>query len=419
MRLAEESLESKSVELAMPSINVDRIRSDFPILSREVHGHPLVYLDNAASAQKPQSVIDAVAHFDASTYANVHRGVHFLSEEATKLFEAGRERVRRFLNAAEDREIIFVKGTSEAINLVAQTCGRDVLNRGDEVLVTEMEHHSNIVPWQMICKERGASLRVIPINDQGEVELDAFEELLGPRTKILSMVHVSNALGTVNPIKEMIARAREHGVLTVIDGAQAVPHQRVDVQDLGCDFYAFSGHKLFGPTGIGALYGRAKVLEKMPPYQGGGEMIAVVTFEKTLYKEIPHKFEAGTPNISGVIGLSAAINYVEGVGFDAISQYEQSLLAYATERVVQMPQLRIIGMARHKASVVSFVVEGVHAHDVGTILDRRGIAVRVGHHCAQPVMQRFGVPATARASMAFYNTSEEIDILLEGAWGSG
>lgn len=397
-----------------PGFDVERIRRDFPILQREVHGRPLVYLDNAASAHKPQSVIDAVSRFDSYGYSNVHRGVHYLSETATTAFEAGREKVRQFLNAAETREIIFVRGTTEAINLVAHSYGGSALNFGDEVLITALEHHANIVPWQMICQQRGATLRVVPINDDGELMIDKLEQRIGPRTRIVGIVHVSNALGTVNPIRRIVEIAHSRGVPVLVDGAQAVPHMKVDVQDLDCDFYAFSSHKLYGPTGLGVLYGKASLLEKMPPYQGGGEMIASVTFEKTFYKGIPHKFEAGTPHISGVIGLGAAIDYLAGIDMDAAAAHEHELLEYATARLKEIPQIRLIGTARQKTGVISFLVDGVHAHDVGTILDRSGIAVRVGHHCAQPVMQRFQVPATARASFAFYNTRAEVDALVAG-----
>lgn len=392
--------------------DVERVRGDFPILRRQVHNRPLVYLDSAASAQKPQAVIDAIAHFDAESYSNVHRGVHFLSEAATNAFEAARVKVRDFVNAASEDEIIFVRGTTEAINLVAHSYGRGSLQFGDEVLVTTMEHHANIVPWQMVCAERGATLRVVPITDEGELRLDKFAELLGPHTRMVAVVHVSNALGTINPIREITRLAHQHGVPVLVDGAQAVPHLGVDVRALDCDFYAFSGHKLYGPTGIGALYGKAELLRKMQPYQGGGEMIASVTFEKTFYKDIPHKFEAGTPNITGAVGLGAAIDYLQGVGIDAAATHEHDLLLYATERVSALPQVRLIGTAPQKTGVLSFVLDGIHAHDVGTILDRHGIAVRVGHHCAQPVMQRFKVPATVRASFAMYNTRSEVDALV-------
>jgi cysteine desulfurase/selenocysteine lyase len=394
--------------------DVQRIRADFPILAQQVHGKPLVYLDNAASAQKPRAVIDAVARFDATDYANIHRGVHALSQRATEAFEASRDTVRSFLNAADRKEIIFTRGTTESINLVAQTYARSVLQLGDEIVISTMEHHSNIVPWQMVCRERGAVLRVIPINDAGEIILDAYEKLLGPHTRLVALVHVSNALGTINPVRQMIELAHRHGVPVLLDGAQAVPHIAVDVQALDCDFYAFSGHKLYGPSGTGVLYGKAPLLDAMPPYQGGGEMISAVTFEKTFYKGLPGKFEAGTPNITGVVGLGAAIDYVRGVGLDAIAAHEHDLLIYATEQLSAIPELRIVGTAREKASVVSFLLAGIHPHDIGTILDRDGIAVRTGHHCAQPVMQRFEVPATTRASFAFYNTRGEVDALVAG-----
>jgi cysteine desulfurase/selenocysteine lyase len=395
-------------------LDVERIRADFPILHQKVHGKPLVYLDNAASAQKPRAVIDALARFDSEDYANIHRGVHALSQRATTAFEAARDKVQRFLNAADRKEIIFVRGTTEAINLVAQTYARAVLNLGDEVVISAMEHHSNIVPWQMVCHERGAVLRVVPITDDGEIVLDAYEHLLGPHTKLVSLVHVSNALGTVNPVHEMIALAHRRGIPVLLDGAQAVPHMPVDVQALDCDFYAFSSHKLFGPSGVGVLYGKAPLLDAMPPYQGGGEMISAVTFEKTFYKGLPGKFEAGTPNITGVVGLGAAIDYVTGIGFERIAAHEHELLAHATRRIEQIPEVRIIGTARKKAAVVSFVIDGIHPHDVGTVLDHEGIAVRAGHHCAMPVMDRYNIPGTARASFALYNTREDVDVLAAG-----
>ena len=394
--------------------DVERIRADFPILNQVVHGHPLVYLDNAASAQKPRAVIDAVALFDSTDYANIHRGVHALSQRATEAFEASRDKVQRFLNAADRKEIIFTRGTTESLNLVAQSYARTVLNLGDEIVISAMEHHSNIVPWQMVCRERGAVLRVIPMTDDGELMLDAYEKILGPRTRLVGIVHVSNALGTINPIAAMIESAHRHGIPVLVDGAQAVPHLPVDVQALDCDFYAFSAHKLYGPSGVGVLYGKAAVLDAMPPYQGGGEMISAVTFEKTFYKGLPGKFEAGTPNITGVVGLGAAIDYVNDIGLPAIGAYEQDLLVYATEQLRRIPQVRLIGTAREKAGVASFIIEGIHAHDIGTILDREGIAVRAGHHCAQPVMQRFAIPATTRASFAFYNTRAEVDALVDG-----
>jgi cysteine desulfurase/selenocysteine lyase len=416
MRSAAGNLASSTGARGEPpaSFDVERVRADFPILTQEIHGKPLVYLDNAASSHKPRQVIEAVAHFDAHDYSNIHRGVHDLSQRATAAYEAARDKAQKFLNAADRKEIIFVRGTTEAINLVAHSYGRTVLNLGDEILISSMEHHSNIVPWQMVCRERGAVLRVIPMNDNGELLLDEYEKLVGPRTRLVSVVHVSNALGTINPIREMVEIAHRRGVPVLVDGAQAVPHMPVDVQELGCDFYAFSGHKLFAPTGVGILYGRADLLDSLPPYQGGGEMISAVTFEKTFYKGLPAKFEAGTPNITGGVGLGAALDYVNRIGLETIAAYERELLLYASERIAEIPGVRIIGTARHKASVVSFVIEGVHPHDIGTILDRDGIAVRAGHHCAQPVMQRFRVPATTRASMAFYNTREEIDRLAEG-----
>ena len=397
-----------------PSWDVERIRKDFPILSQEVHGRPLVYLDNAATTQKPHAVIEALERYYAADNANVHRGVHLLSERATQAYEAARSRIRRFLNAAEDREIVFVRGTTEAINLVAQTYGRRMVGPGDEILITALEHHSNIVPWQMLCEEKGAALRVAPIDDAGEVDLDAYERLLGPRTRLVAIAHVSNALGTVLPIGRMIEAAHRQGVPVLVDGAQAMAHVPVDVQALGCDFYAFSGHKVYGPTGIGALYGKAALLESMPPFQGGGDMIKAVTFEKTVYNDLPYKFEAGTPNIAGAIGLGAALEYLDGLGRDRAAAYEHDLLAYGTERLSAIPGVRLIGTAREKASVLSFVMEGAHAHDVGTILDREGIAVRTGHHCAMPVMTRFGLAATTRASVALYNTREELDALCAG-----
>jgi len=394
--------------------DVERIRKDFPILNQEVHGRPLVYLDNAATTQKPHAVIEALERYYATDNANVHRGVHLLSERATQAYEGTRSRIRRFLNAAEDREIVFVRGTTEAINLVAQTYGRRMVGPGDEILITALEHHSNIVPWQMLCEEKGAALRVAPIDDAGEVDVEAYERLLGPRTRLVAIAHCSNALGTVLPIDRMIEAAHSQGVPVLVDGAQAMAHVHVDVQALGCDFYAFSGHKVYGPTGIGALYGKAALLESMPPFQGGGDMIKAVTFEKTVYNDLPYKFEAGTPNIAGAIGLGAALEYLDGLGRDRAAAYEHELLAYGTERLSAVPGVRLIGTAREKASVLSFVVEGAHAHDVGTILDREGIAVRTGHHCAMPVMTRFGLAATTRASVALYNTREELDALCAG-----
>jgi cysteine desulfurase/selenocysteine lyase len=393
---------------------VEEVRRDFPILHQQVYGHPLVYLDNAATSQKPRAVIDAISHYYERGNANIHRGVHFLSEHATEEHEAARRIVQRFLNAADKREVIFVRSATEGINLVAQTYGRKHVGAGDEVLITAMEHHSNIVPWQMLCEEKDAKLRVVPINDRGELMMDELPKLLGPRTKLLAVTHVSNALGTINPLRKIIEIAHSHGVPVVVDGAQAVPHVKVDVQELDCDFYVFSGHKVYGPTGIGVLYGKRALLEAMPPYQGGGDMIRSVTFEKTLYNDVPYKFEAGTPNIAGAIGLGAAIEYVNHLGIDNIAAHEHDLLVYATEALSAIPDIRLIGTAAQKAAVISFVIEGIHPHDIGTILDRSGIAIRTGHHCAQPVMLRFRIPATARASFAMYNTRGEVDALVEG-----
>ncbi len=397
-----------------PAFEVERIRQEFPILGEKIRGKPLVYLDNAATSQKPQVVIDTIRRFLSTYNSNVHRGVHQLSERATEAFEQARTRVQSFINAAESREIIFVRGTTEAINLVAQSYGRTHIGTGDEIVISAMEHHSNIVPWQILCEQTGAVLRVVPINDDGEMLLDEYVTLLTPRTRLVSVAHVSNALGTINPVREIIRLARRQGVPVLVDGAQAVPHLQVDVRELDCDFYAFSGHKVFGPTGIGVLYGRARLLEAMPPYQGGGDMIKSVSFAKTVYNDLPYKFEAGTPHIGGVIGLGAALDYLDGVGRDRIAAYEHELLVHATKALSAIPGVRIIGTAKEKASVLSFVVDGVHAHDIGTVLDHEGIAIRAGHHCAMPVMERFGVPATARASLAFYNTREEVDALVRG-----
>ena len=399
---------------ATATLDLDRIRADFPILSTKVRGKPLVYLDNAATAQKPRAVIDALRGYYETLNSNIHRGVHHLSEQATKAYEAARVKVARFVNAADAREIVFVRGATEAINLVARCAVAPSLGAGDEILITHLEHHSNIVPWQMLRDEKGAVLRVAPIDDRGEVILDEFEKLLSPRTKIVSVGHVSNALGTVNPVKRMIAMARGRGIPVLIDGAQAAPHLPVDVRDLDCDFYAFSGHKLYGPTGIGVLYGKAARLEAMPPYQGGGDMILSVTFEKTTYNKVPHKFEAGTPHIAGVIGLAPAIDYLQAIGLDAVASHEADLLSYAAGRLAEIGGLRFIGTAREKASALSFVLNGVHPHDAGTILDQEGIAIRTGHHCAQPVMERFSIPATCRASFGIYNTREEVDTLARG-----
>ena len=396
------------------ALDVESIRADFPILRQKVHGKVLIYLDNAATSQKPRAVIDAITRYYERGNANIHRGVHYLSEHATEEYEAARRTAQGFLGAALASEIIFVRGTTEAINLVAQTFGRARIGAGDEVVVTTMEHHSNIVPWQMLCGEKGAALRVAPINDRGELELGEFERLLGPKTRLVAVTHVSNALGTINPIRKMIAMAHDRDVPVLVDGAQAVPHLKVDVRDLGCDFYAFSGHKVYGPTGIGVLYGKADLLEAMPPYQGGGDMISSVSFEKTTYNRVPYKFEAGTPNIAGTIGLGAALTYVNALGIEKIGAHEHALLEYATEAVSAIPGVRLIGTAKNKAGVLSFVIEGIHPHDIGTILDQEGIAIRTGHHCSEPVMHRFGIPATARASFAVYNTFEEVDALVRG-----
>jgi len=391
--------------------DVEKIRQDFPILKEQVYGKPLTYLDNAATTQKPQVVIDTLDRYYAKENANIHRGVFCLSEQATKRFTSARRKIQAFLGAASEKEIIFVRGATEAINLVAHCYGRAFLKAGDEVLVTHMEHHSNIVPWQMLENEIGIRLKVAPINDRGELILEEFKKLLTDRVKFVSVVHVSNALGTVNPVKEIVRLAHEKGVPVLLDGAQAVAHTPVHVQELGCDFYAFSGHKLFGPTGVGVLYGKREWLEKLPPYQGGGDMIRTVTFEKTTYNDLPYKFEAGTPHIEGVIGLGVAIDYITALGLARIEAYEQELLNYGTQKLLEIPGLRLIGTAVHKSAILSFVLGDAHAHDIGTILDRQGIAIRAGHHCAMPVMQRFGVPATTRASLAFYNTREEIDRL--------
>jgi cysteine desulfurase/selenocysteine lyase len=391
-----------------------KIRDDFPVLKQKVHGKPLIYLDSAATAQKPQSVIDAIRKFYEVDCANIHRGVHELSQRSTAAYEQARARVKQFLNARSKSELIFVRGTTEAINLVSQTWGRRNVKAGDEIVIGAMEHHSNIVPWQLLCEEKGARLRVIPINDRGELLLEEYRKLLGPRTRLVAVGQVSNALGSVSPVREIIEMAHEAGALTLIDGAQAVPHMKVDVQALDADFYAFSGHKLYGPTGIGMLYGKKKLLDAMPPYQGGGDMIRTVTFEKTTYNELPYKFEAGTPHIAGGIGLGAAIDYVNRIGIEAIGAYEHELLVYGTEALSRISGLRLIGTAKEKAAVLSFVMEGIHPHDIGTVLDRMGIAVRTGHHCAQPVMDRFQVAATTRASLAFYNTTAELDALEAG-----
>ena len=411
MKPSTETLVKDAGQSSETQFDAARIREDFPILAQRVHGKPLVYLDNAATSQKPQVVIDALAKYYSSQNANIHRGVHALSELATYEYEKARGKVKLFLNAAETREIIFVRGTTEGINLVAQSYGRKFIKAGDEIIISAMEHHSNIVPWQMLCEQTGAVLRVIPMNDDGELLIDEYEKLLNKKTKFVSIVYLSNSLGTINPVKQIIKRAHEFGIPVLVDGAQSTPHLAVDVQDLDCDFYAFSGHKVCGPTGIGVLYGKASFLESMPPYQGGGDMISSVTFEKTTYNTLPYKFEAGTPNIADTIALGVAIDYVHSLGLKAISSYENGLLTYATEKLSSIEGVRIIGTAKKKSSVVSFIMGSIHAHDIGTIVDREGIAIRTGHHCTQPVMQRFGISATARASFAFYNTMEEIDAL--------
>jgi cysteine desulfurase/selenocysteine lyase len=397
-----------------PGFDVARTREDFPVLKQCIHGKPLVYLDNAATAQKPFAVIDAIRKFHEVDCANIHRGVHELSQRSTAAYEETRGKVRQFLNARSKNELIFVRGTTEGINLVASSWGRKNVKTGDEIVISAMEHHSNIVPWQMLCEEKGARLRVIPMDDRGDLILEEYEKLLNPRTRMVAVAQVSNALGTINPVRQVIEMAHQHGALALIDGAQAVPHLKVDVQALDADFYAFSGHKLIGPTGIGILYGKTRLLNAMPPYQGGGDMIRTVTFEKTTYNDLPYKFEAGTPNIAGGIGLGAALDYINRIGLGRIAAYEHDLLLYATETLARIPGLRLIGTAREKAAVLSFVIEGIHPHDIGTVLDREGIAVRTGHHCAQPVMDWFHVPATTRASLAFYNTREEIDALAAG-----
>jgi cysteine desulfurase/selenocysteine lyase len=396
-----------------PAYDVDPIRKDFPILDQEVNGHPLVFLDSAASAQKPRQVIEAITQLYTKDYANIHRGVYQLSERATAAFEAARQKAARFIGA-DSREIVFVRGTTEAINLVAQSFGRANVGAGDEILITAMEHHSNIVPWQMLCEEKGANLRVAPIDDSGALILEEFEKLVSPRTRLVAVAHVSNALGTVNPVDEITRIAHEQGVPVLVDGAQAVPHDRVNVRALDCDFYAFSSHKVFGPTGVGVLYGKAEHLEAMPAWQGGGEMILSVRFEKSTYNKIPHKFEAGTPDIAGVVGFGAALDYLDALDRPALAAYERDLLDYGTAALEAIPGVRLIGTAPRKSAVLSFVVDGIHPHDVGTILDQHGIAVRTGHHCAQPVMERFGLSATVRASLALYNTKADLDALVKG-----
>lgn len=396
--------------------DVYEVRKDFPVLHQTVNGHPLVYLDNGATSQKPRAVIDTVSHYYETYNANIHRGVHFLSENATREYEAARDRVQRFINAADRREIIFVRGTTEGINLVAQAYGRPRLKPGDEIVISTMEHHSNIVPWQMLCQQTGAKLKVVPVTDEGEFDFDAYLRLLGPKTRIVATVHLSNSLGTINPVKKIVEAARQHGAVTLLDGAQAVPHIAVDVQDIDVDFYAFSGHKVFGPTGIGVLYGRQELLDSMEPYQGGGDMIRTVSFEETTYNDLPYKFEAGTPNIVGAIGLAAALDYVSELGIDAIAAYEDDVVAYATDKVADIPGVRIIGTAPEKSGIISFLMDGVHPHDIGTVLDSQGVAIRAGHHCTMPLMKRFGVAATSRASFALYNTKEEADTLVAAIW---
>ena len=397
----------------MPTgFDAEKVRADFPVLQQQVNGKPLVYLDNGATSQKPQAVIDELVRFYSTENANVHRGVHTLSQNATEDYEGARAKLRRLLNAADDQEIVFTRGTTDSINLVAQSFGKQSLGPGDEVIVSNMEHHSNIVPWQMLREEKGVVLRVVPIDESGELLMDEYERMLSPRTKLVSITHVANALGTILPVEQIISMAHAQGVPVMLDGAQAVQHMAVDMQRLDCDFYVFSGHKLFGPTGIGVLYGKAELLEAMPPVQGGGDMIKSVTFERTIYNDLPYKFEAGTPNIAGAIGLGAAVDYVQSVGYESFAAHEDELLDYGTKALEQIGGLRIIGTASRKAGILSFVMEDIHPHDIGTILDAEGVAVRTGHHCAQPVMQRFQIPATVRASMAMYNTKEDIDALV-------
>ncbi|HEV8376341.1 MAG TPA: cysteine desulfurase [Candidatus Polarisedimenticolia bacterium] len=394
--------------------DVEALRREFPVLWQDVRGKPLVYLDNAATTQKPKAVLDAIQNYYCRDNANIHRGVHELSQRATAAYEEAREKLRRLLNAASSTEIVFVRGTTEAINLVAHSFGGTHVREGDEILVSHMEHHSNIVPWQLLCESKKASLRVLPVTDRGELEMESFDRLLSPRTRLVSLVHLSNSLGTVNPVKEIIRKAHAKGVPVLLDGAQAAARMKLDMKDLDCDFYALSGHKLYGPTGIGVLYGKADLLEAMPPFMGGGDMISSVTFEKTLYNKLPYKFEAGTPHIAGAIGLGAAVDFVQGIGLEAIASHEEDLLSYSTEAVAGIPGLRIVGTAPQKAGILSFVIDGIHPHDLGTILDQHGIAIRAGHHCTQPLMERMGVPATARASFGMYNTREEVDALVEG-----
>ena len=407
------NLKIKTVEAITYKLNVEEIRKDFPILHRQVNGKPLVYFDNGATSQKPQQVIDAINRYYQHENSNIHRGIHTLSQEATDAYEKARTTVQQFINAKHHHEVIFTSGTTGSINLVASSFGKKHLQAGDEIIISTMEHHSNIVPWQMLCEEKGAILKVIPISDKGELLMDEFEKLLSSKTKLVSITHVSNTLGTINPVKEIIKLAKKAGAFVLIDGAQAVPHTKVDVQALDCDFYAFSAHKMFGPTGVGILYGKEAILNDLPPYQGGGDMIKTVTFEKTTYNELPHKFEAGTPNIVGGLGLAAAIDYMNNIGLTNIEAYEHELLSYATEKIKQIEGIRIIGEASNKASVLSFLVDGTHPSDIGMIIDKLGIAIRTGHHCTEPLMNRFDIPGTARASFAFYNTKEEIDVFIK------
>ncbi len=407
------SLDSIVASQPIPPFDIESIRADFPILKLKIDGHPLVFLDSAASSQMPQQVIDRLVRYQTTQHANIHRAVHYLSELATAEFEQARHKLQHFINAREDREVIFTSGTTESINLVMHGYGRKFIGPGDEIILTMLEHHSNIVPWQMLAEERGAKIRVVPINDAGELLIDEYENLFNEHTKFVSVMHVSNALGSINPVKQMIEFAHARGVPVLIDGAQAAPHMKIDVQDLDCDFYVFSGHKMCGPTGIGILYGKADILERMQPFKGGGDMILSVTFEKTIYNTIPQKFEAGTPPIAAAIGFGAAVDYLSAISLEAIAAHEHALLSYATEQIRLLPGVHIVGNAALKAAVLSFVVEGVHPHDIGTLLNQQGVAVRTGHHCAQPVMQRFKIPATSRASFAFYNTMDEVDTLIE------
>ena len=407
------SIDSIVASQPIPPFDIESIRADFPILKLKVDGHPLVFLDSAASSQMPQQVIDRLVRYQTTQHANIHRAVHYLSELATAEFEQARHKLQHFINAREDREVIFTSGTTESINLVMHGYGRKFIGPGDEIILTMLEHHSNIVPWQMLAEERGAKIRVVPINDAGELLIDEYENLFNEHTKFVSVMHVSNALGSINPVKQMIEFAHARGVPVLIDGAQAAPHMKIDVQDLGCDFYVFSGHKMCGPTGIGILYGKTDILERMQPFKGGGDMILSVTFEKTIYNTIPQKFEAGTPPIAAAIGFGAAVDYLSAISLEAIAAHEHALLSYATEQIRLLPGVHIVGNAALKAAVLSFVVEGVHPHDIGTLLNQQGVAVRTGHHCAQPVMQRFKIPATSRASFAFYNTMDEVDTLIE------